>query len=118
MFIRYDRSEWVAQKLIRDPKVAKGVRGVGNPARHPLNAGGLWHIHLMKRYQKFFRLCKQKLLKLFESYEDQDGEHHGAAPAPPPAAAGGGGARRRLTMEDVQNMTDDDEGNSMDEEFM
>ena len=116
-FIRYDRSEWVAQKLIRDPKVAKGVRGVGNPARHPLNAGGLWHIHLMKRYQKFFRLCKQKLLKLFESYEDQDGEYHGADPAPPPAA-GGGGARRRLTLADVQNMTDEDEGNSMDDEFM
>ena len=48
-FIRYDRSEWVTQKLIRDPNIAKGVRGAGNPARHPLNAGGLWEIHLMKR---------------------------------------------------------------------
>ena len=51
------------------------------------------------------------------SYEDQDGEYHGADPAPPPAA-GGGGARRRLTLADVQNMTDEDEANSMDDEFM
>ena len=116
-FIRYDRNEWVAQKLIRDPNIPKGVRGAGNPASHPLNADGLWHISLMKRYRKFFRLFREKRIKLFESYEDQEGEYHGAAPAPDQTAGSGGGARRRLTMADVRDMTDDDEENSMDNEF-
>ena len=117
-FIRYDRNEWVAQKLIRDPTIPKGARGAGNPASHPLNADGLWHISLLKRYRKFFRLFQEKREKLFESYEDQEGEYHGAAI--PPDQTGGrviAGARRRLTMADVEDMTDDDEENSMDNEF-
>ena len=116
-FIRYDRKQWVAEKLVRDPAIPKGTKGSGNPASHPLNADGLWNINLMKRYQQFFRLCKTKLHKLFECYEDQDGEYHGAEPAPAQTAGRGGGARRKLTMAEVQEMTDEEAANSMDEEF-
>ena len=117
-FIRYDRSEWVTQRLIRDPNIPTGTKGAVNPARHPLNAGGLWEIHLMKRYEKFFHLFREKRDKLFESYEDQEGQYHGNPPAPTIQPAGGSGARRRLTMAEVEAMTDEDEPNSMDDEFM
>ena len=52
--------------------------------------------------------------KLFESYEDQEGQCHGNPPAPTIQPAGGSGARRRLTIAEVEAMTDEDEPNSMD----
>jgi len=117
-FIRYDRNQWVAEKLIRDPTIPKGTKGAGYPASHPLNADGLWNINLMKRYRKFFQLCRTKLDKLFQSYEDQDGVYHGKIPAQAVAIVGHDGrARRRLTMADLDDMTDEEAPNSMDDEF-
>ncbi len=102
-FIRFDKNEWKDKAL--------------HTAAHPMNAGGLWHISLMKRYEKFFKLCHKKLPKLFESYEEQDGEYHGAEHVQQTSGLCGT-PRRKLTMVDVQNMTDDDDENSMDTEFM
>ena len=54
-----------------------------------------------------------------ESYEDQEGDYHGEAPIPLAQPAGrGGGARRRLTMKDLEEWTEQDGHNSMDDEFM
>ena len=83
-FIRFEKKEW-------EDKVQQR-------AAHPMNAWGLWHIFLMKRYDNFFKLCHEKLPKLFESYEDQDGEYHGVEQVEQTSSRT---VRRKLTMADV-----------------
>ena len=70
------------------------------------------------RYTKFFKLFRTKLTRLFESYEEQEGEYHGNESAP--ATVSGRdkrGCRRELTMADVEAMSDDTD-DFMDHEFV
>ena len=67
----------------------------------------------------FYCLFRQKRIKLLESCEEQEGDYHGEAPTPLDQPAGrGGGTRRRLTMKDLEEWTDEEGDNSMDDEFM
>ena len=44
---------------------------------HPLNATGLWSANILKRYMSFFSLFRASRLKLFASYQSQNGIYHG-----------------------------------------
>ena len=75
-FIRADRDKWEQET---------------SKTAHPMNATGLWLLPVIKRYTKFFKLFRTKLTRLFESYEEQEGEYHGNESAP--ATVSGRGKR-------------------------
>ena len=88
---------------------------LGKKYTHPLNSTGLWPVNVLRRYMSFFSLFRASRLKLFESYQSQDGEyHHGKEPEPHSPAAPTNRKRTvshspQLTQQDIDDMSDESE---------
>ena len=76
-----------------------------------MNAEGVWPASTLKMFLTFFALFRQKKEQLFQSYQDQDGEFHGAEP----------NVRKRgmsqLSQEELDELSSESE-NSFEREFV
>ena len=75
---------------------------------HPLNATGLWPQNILKRYMSFFSLFRSSRLKLFASYESQNGIYHGRD-TDHTTIVTTTCAPDKLTHKDIEAMSSDDE---------
>ena len=73
---------------------------------HPLNATGLWPANILKRYMSFFSLFRSSRLRLFASYESQNGIYHGTDTDHRPVTTTD---EPKLTQQDIDNMSSDSE---------